>query len=104
MFLGDALMPLFEDVCSDFPYFSYNATTGVFTVPSGGNGSYYFSMYMRVDTGEFALFGIEVNDDTVCYGTGEMNNIPGGTPDTQQATCSAVANIAEGNSSYSLKF
>ena len=91
---------LFEDVCSDLPYFSYNAATGVFTVPSGGDGWYYISIYMRIGGGEHALFEIEVNSDKVCSAIGEMNDILGGTPDTQQATCSAMANIAEGNSSY----
>ena len=54
---------------------------------------------MRIGGREHALFEIKVNDK-ICSAIGEMNDIPGGTPDTQQATCSAVANIAEGNSSY----
>ena len=45
---------------------SYDSTTGVFTVPPGGDGVYYFSMYLLVQIGEVGIFGMRLNDDVIC--------------------------------------
>ena len=73
---------------------SYNAGTGVFTVPSSGDGWFFFSIYMSVDYGEFAHLEIEVNDDVMCTAQGDNNE--SGASDAPQATCSAVVYLAEG--------
>ena len=41
----------------------YDSTTGIFTVPSGGAGLYYFSTYLGVSVSEYALFDMVVNDE-----------------------------------------
>ena len=46
--------------------FRYDAGTGVFTVPSGGDGWYYISIYLSIYFGEYGVFEIKVNDDMMC--------------------------------------
>ena len=36
----------------------YDVTTGVFTVPPGGEGLYYFYTHFRYESSEFAVFNI----------------------------------------------
>ena len=74
---------------------SYNNSTGVFTVPPGGDGLYYFSTYVLVDCGEDAEFNIMVNDMIVCTVYGDDV----GGSDEAQASCSAVADVIEGKTS-----
>ena len=38
--------------------YRYDSTTGSFTVPSGGDGFYYFSVYLLVHNGEYSRFDI----------------------------------------------
>ena len=45
---------------------SYDNTTGVFTVPPGGDGVYYFSTYLLVQTGEFGHLDMRLNDEFIC--------------------------------------
>ena len=45
---------------------SYNSTTGLFTVPPGGDGVYYFSLYLLVDDGEVATFDMRHNNNVIC--------------------------------------
>ena len=73
-------------------YCSYNNTIGVFKVPSGGNGLYYFSTYLLVEDGHYAYFNIVVNDVLICsaYGDGELGG------DHTQARCNVVVDVAEG--------
>ena len=68
--------------------------TGVFTVPSGGEGLYYFSIFMAIQPQERGLFEIHVNNEAVCTSIGDME-VSG--PDIAQATCSAVVDITDGN-------
>ena len=75
---------------------SYNSTTGVFTVPPGGDGVNYFSTYLYVSDGEYGRFNMMLNDDTVCslypdhFDSGD-DSVPG--------TCSAVVDVMAGNNS-----
>ena len=41
-------------------------TVQVFTVPSGGDGVYYFSTYLLVDPSEYGRFDMRLNDDVIC--------------------------------------
>ena len=47
-------------------YSSYDNTTGMFTVPPGGDGVYYFSTYLLVIFGEWGRFNIKLNNDVMC--------------------------------------
>ncbi len=68
--------------------------TGKFTVPPGGAGMYYFSVYLSVDDGEFAWVDITVNGDTMCRSNGD--NAQGSSSDYAQSTCSGLAKLIEG--------
>ena len=46
--------------------FRYDNTTGMFTVPPGGEGYYYFSTYLFVVLGEWGRFGIQINGELLC--------------------------------------
>ena len=73
---------------------SYDSSTGVFTVPPGGDGLYYFSTYLLIDFGEVAVFNIVVNDVIVCSVYGDESSNSG--TDNPQVTCSAVVDVTEG--------
>ena len=64
-------------------------------VPPGGEGLYYFSIYLLVDSGERGQFSIRVNGQILCtaYGDDEESSA-----DAPQSTCSLLAQLTEGNS------
>ena len=72
---------------------SYDPSTGTFTVPSGGEGLYYFSTYLLVAPGEAGQFNIIVNGDTLCIAFGDAFESASELP---QAACSGLAQLAEG--------
>ena len=63
-------------------------------MPSGGDGIYYFSMYLLVQLGERGLFGIQLNDDIICSTYPDHSN--SGASDYAPGSCSAVINVVEG--------
>ena len=73
---------------------SYENSTGIFTVPLGGEGLYYFSTYLTSDELEYSDFFLTVNNETVCVAFGDDSsgqiNVGG------QAYCSAVVYAYEG--------
>ena len=72
---------------------SYDSTAGVFTVPPGGDGVYYFSTYLYGSQGEFAVFDMRLNDDNICTTRpdhNELNDFPSGS-------CSAVVDAVAGD-------
>ena len=74
---------------------SYDSSTGVFTVPSGGDGLYYFSTYLAVFNGELGSFNVVVNNDNIiCTAYGDHDILGDDYP---QAACSAMAQLAEGH-------
>ena len=73
-------------------HFSYDDTVGVFTVPPGGDGLYYFSSFFLVENTEFAQFSVVLNDVVVASSFGDGNT----GLDQAQATCSAVVDVSEG--------
>ena len=75
-------------------FFRYNSSTGIFTVPSGGDGLYYFSTYLLVFFGETAFFNIRVNGEILCSAWGDEDSNSGS--DIPQATCSGLAQLNEG--------
>ena len=85
---------IIADIQRMFCCFRYNVATEVFTVPSGGAGWYYFSIFIVTSCGENGLFEIHINNEPVCTSIGDLD---GSGLDVPQATCSAVANTAEDN-------
>ncbi len=80
--------------------FSYNSSTGIFTVPSGGDGLYYFSTYLLVHFGKHAAFTLRVNEDYLCSAYGDNN--ANGANDYPQATCSGLVRLNEGRNTLML--
>ena len=77
-------------------FFSYNNATGEFTVPSGGDGLYFFYINFFVDDTKITDFVVGLNGVTdLCYARADMNSddvADNGTP-----TCGAVATVSAGN-------
>ena len=72
---------------------SYDSGSGTFTVPPGGDGFYYFSVYVMVNAGEECRFNLEINGEKLCSLDGDQNKSTG---DESQSACSAAAYAAEG--------
>ena len=72
---------------------SYDNTTGVFTVPPGGDGVYYFSTFLLAFYGKAASFRIRVNEDDMCAAWPYQNR-----HDTEydSASCSAIVDVVAG--------
>ena len=73
---------------------SCNSTTGTFTVPPGGDGVYYFSVYLLVIDGEFGIFDMTLNDDVICTAHPDHDN---GGNDRAPGSCSAIVDVVTGN-------
>ena len=73
--------------------FRYDQETGVFTVPPGGDGFYFFSFYALTDDGEVSTFDVRLNDDPICAAYADST---AAGSDYDQATCTAVVYTAEG--------
>ena len=73
--------------------FRYDSSTGTFTVPSGGDGYYYFSTYIIVQADKYGLFNTEINGDLLCTAWGEAEDT---TLDPGPATCSATTYATQG--------
>ena len=76
----------------DFIY-RYDSSSGTFTVPPGGHGLYYFSVYLLGDYGEFAYFDIQINGGILCTVNVDQQSIT----DYPQSGCSAAIYAAEGS-------
>ena len=89
--------PLLEKATttSHFNVCRYDTTTGVFTVPPGGDGVYFFSVFVRVDAGETGGFHIKLNDDVMCTTYPDHNS--SGDLDYAHGSCSAVVDAVAGD-------
>ena len=77
-------------------FFSYNNATGEFTVPSGGDGLYFFYINFFADDTKITDFVVRLNRVTdLCYARADMNS--GGVADNGTPTCGAVATVSAGN-------
>ncbi len=74
-------------------FFRYDPSTGIFTVPPGGDGLFYFSTYLLVDYSEWGRFNIRVNGEILCSALGDNNS---NGDDYPQATCSSLTQLTEG--------
>ena len=78
-----------NDVFND----SYNSTAGIFTVPPGGEGFYYFSTSLVVREAENGYFHMQINGDTMCTAFTNQEETPSSAG---PATCSAAAYATPG--------
>ena len=76
----------------------YNSTTGMFTVPPGGDGMYFIYQFMTGDWGEYALFEIRINNVRMCSAHADLD-VNGGS-DRPSASCGVVASLNAGNSVF----
>ncbi len=74
--------------------FRYDTSSGIFTVPQGGEGLYYFSTYLLLENGESGCFDIRVNGVVLCSACGDEDTNTG--DDNSQATCSGITHLQEG--------
>ena len=86
--------PLVENdtITSLFVVYRYDSTTGIFTVPPGGDGFYYFSAYFVVYFYEYAFIDIQLNGQTLCTAFTDQEE----PADPGQSACSAATNAIEG--------
>ena len=66
----------------------------MFTVPPGGDGFYFFSVYALSEFGELFTLDIRMNNQAVCAAYGDMTSAGGGY---DQATCTVVVYATAGN-------
>ena len=64
-------------------------------MPPGGDGVYYFSIYLYVDDGEHGQFDMELNDDVICTTRPDQNS--NGANDYAPGSCSVVVDVVAGN-------
>ena len=74
--------------------YRYDTSTGTFTVPPGGDGFYYFSVYLSTVSIESAYFDVEVNGQLLCSAVGELTQMTSG--DEIVASCNGIAEVVEG--------
>ena len=74
--------------------YRYDSTIGTFTVPSGGEGFYYFSAFLIADGGELVIFDVELNGDLICTVFSDLQDSP--ATDSQLTACNGVAYAVEG--------
>ena len=60
-------------------------------MPSGGDGFYYFFVYLTADGSEFAYFEIEVNGQPVCTATSDIRDL---SSNSEEATSCSVVTYA----------
>ena len=87
--------PLVEQdlIAALFIVYRYDSTTGTFTVPPGGDGFYYFSVYLLVQADEYGIFDIRFNGDIICEAYSEQDDT---IDDEATTSCNAIASLSEG--------
>ena len=76
-----------------FIVYRYDSTTGMFTVSPGGDGYYYFFTHLTGSNGEFSIFDIQINGETLCAVIVEQEETSG---DVLQASCGAATLATQG--------
>ena len=85
-----------------FILYRYDSSTGTFTVPSGGDGFYYFSACMRVYGAEMAEFFLEINGELICTVSAELRE--SSSTDREITSCSGATYATEGIRRYLFNF
>ena len=78
-----------------FIIFRYNNENGTFTVPPGGDGFYYFSLYLTTYSSKFVYFDVAVSGERLCTAFTDLNVMSSG--DRVGVSCSGVSELIEGN-------
>ena len=86
------------DITFSFVICRYNSTTGMFTVPSGGDGYYYFSLNLRVKSGIGSDFDIRIGNDVLCSTFTDLSDST--DADSVMASCSGTASVSAGSYKY----
>ena len=73
--------------------YRYDSSSGTFTVPSGGDGFYFFSVYLLGDDEEYGYFDIQINGEILCTVRVDQQQ---SIIDYPQSACSAAIHAAEG--------
>ena len=63
-------------------------------MPPGGDGFYYFSVYLTTNSDEFAYFNVEINAQLLCSAVGELLAMSAG--DEIMASCNGVSEVVAG--------
>ena len=83
-----------DSTTSLFTVYRYHSSTGTFTVPPGGDGFYYFSVYLLAHGAESAIFNVELNGELLCTNYSDLTESP--SSDEQSTSCSGITYAAEG--------
>ena len=62
-------------------------------MPPGGDGYYYFSVYLIGDSNESGIFNMEINEAVLCTAYTDQTGTP---TDPGPATCSATTYATQG--------
>ena len=89
-------VPLVEmdTITSLFIVYRYDSTTGIFTVPPGGDGFYYFSIFLTTDGDESSYFDIQSNGEILCTVYSDLTESP--TSDSAMVSCGGATFAVEG--------
>ena len=71
--------------------YRYNRANGNFTVPSGGDGYYYFMTYITIKFDEYGYHDIEINGRRKCTAYHRSDGLARG-----QGVCSVFAYVTAG--------
>ena len=82
-----------DSTTSLFFVYRYDSTTGTFTVPPGGDGLYYFSVYLVTSAGKWSYLDLQLNGEVLCTVFADHQET---TFDEGQSACSATAHVVEG--------
>ena len=77
-----------------FIVYRYDSTTGTFTVPPGGDGYYFFSVYLFVQGAKSGYFDVELYEEKICTAGSDVTE--SAISDVDSASCSAVTYAVEG--------
>ena len=67
-----------NSITSMFILYRYDSTTGTFTVPPGGDGFYYFSVFFTLTVSERVYFNVDHNGEEISTIFSDLNRIPSG--------------------------
>ena len=62
-------------------------------MPPGGDGFYYFSIFLMVLDLEFAYFDMQINGETICTAYASQTDTP---INDENTSCMAVSYVAQG--------
>ena len=82
-----------DSITSLFIFCRYDSTTGTFTVPSDGDGLYYFSVYLVVIAGKWSYFDLQLNGEVLCTAFADNQET---MYDEGQSACSTTVYVVEG--------